>query len=68
MDRGLLDGGRWQTAAPLSLEEDILPTALAGGKRLFGLECSGRFIDIGVPEDYARAADLLGARLANGKR
>jgi len=60
MERRLLEGSHWQTAAPLSLEEDILPDALAGGKRLFGLECSGRFIDIGVPEDYARAADVLG--------
>jgi len=59
MEHGLLDAGHWQTAAPLSLEEDILPTALAGGKRLFGLECSGRFIDIGVPEDYARANAIL---------
>ena len=59
MERGLLDGGHWQTAAPLSLEEDILRDALAGGKRLFGLECSGRFIDIGVPEDYARASTVL---------
>jgi D-glycero-alpha-D-manno-heptose 1-phosphate guanylyltransferase len=68
MERSLLDGGHRQTAVPLSLEEDILPDALAGGKRLFGLECSGRFIDIGVPEDYARAAEVLGTGLANGKR
>ena len=61
MERGLLDGGHWQTSAPLSLEEDILRDALAGEKRLFGLECSGRFIDIGVPEDYARAGELLGS-------
>jgi len=61
MERGLLDGSRRQEAAPLSLEDDILPDALAGGKRLFGLECSGRFIDIGVPEDYARAENVLGS-------
>ena len=62
MERGLLDGVRGQATAPLSLEEDILPDALAGGKRLFGLECSGRFIDIGVPEDYARAGAVLTGR------
>ena len=61
MERGLLDGSPRQEAAPLSLEDDILPDALAGGKRLFGLECSGRFIDIGVPEDYARAENVLGS-------
>jgi D-glycero-alpha-D-manno-heptose 1-phosphate guanylyltransferase len=67
MERSLLEDGPWQPVSPVSLEEDILPFALHGGKRVFGLECSGRFLDIGVPEDYARAADLLGARLGNGK-
>jgi hypothetical protein len=28
---------------------------------VYGLECAGRFLDIGMPEDYARAADVLGA-------
>jgi len=65
MERRLLEGGSWQPRSALSLEEAILPAALAGGKRLFGLECSGRFLDIGVPEDYARAADVLGARRGN---
>lgn len=59
--RGFLEGGPWQPSSPVSLEEDILPTALRTGKRLFGLECAGRFIDIGVPEDYARASAVLRA-------
>lgn len=59
MERGLLEGGPWLPAAPVSLEEDILPFALQSGRRVFGLECPGRFLDIGVPEDYARAATLL---------
>jgi D-glycero-alpha-D-manno-heptose 1-phosphate guanylyltransferase len=67
MERSLLEGGPWLPRSALSLEEDILPDALAGEKRLFGLECSGRFIDIGVPEDYARAADVLGAQPGNRK-
>jgi D-glycero-alpha-D-manno-heptose 1-phosphate guanylyltransferase len=67
MERSLLESGPWQSSSPVSLEEDILPFALQGGKRVFGLECSGRFLDIGVPADYARAADMLGARLVNGK-
>jgi len=62
MDRGLLEGGPWQPASRMSLEEDILPSALQAGKRMFGLEISGRFLDIGIPEDYARAADLLGVK------
>ena len=42
-----------------SLEDEIMPCALAGGGRLFGIECQGRFIDIGVPDDYRRAAVLV---------
>jgi D-glycero-alpha-D-manno-heptose 1-phosphate guanylyltransferase len=61
MEYGFLEGGPWQPSSPVSLEEDILPTALRTGKRLFGLECPGRFLDIGVPEDYARAAAVLRA-------
>lgn len=68
MERSLLKGGPWKPRSPVSLEEDILPFALRGGRRVFGLECSGRFLDIGVPEDYARAASVLGEGLANGKR
>jgi D-glycero-alpha-D-manno-heptose 1-phosphate guanylyltransferase len=61
MERSLLECGPWQPQSALSLEEDILPFALRAGKRVYGMECSGRFLDIGVPEDYARAADVLGA-------
>ena len=60
MERALLEGGPWRAASPVSLEEDILPFALRAARRVYGLECAGRFLDIGVPEDYARAADLLG--------
>jgi D-glycero-alpha-D-manno-heptose 1-phosphate guanylyltransferase len=59
IERGLLDGDSGRPSAALSFEEDILPLALRGGRRLYGLECAGRFLDIGVPEDYARAAELL---------
>lgn len=67
MERGLVEGGPWQPLSPVSLEDDILPFALQGGKRAFGMEFSGRFLDIGVPEDYARAAEVLGEGLGNGK-
>jgi D-glycero-alpha-D-manno-heptose 1-phosphate guanylyltransferase len=43
----------------LSLEDDVFPAAFAAGERLFGLEFTGTFIDIGVPDDYHRAATLL---------
>lgn len=43
----------------VSLEDDIFPAAMASGQRLMGIEFSGTFIDIGVPEDYHRAPALL---------
>jgi D-glycero-alpha-D-manno-heptose 1-phosphate guanylyltransferase len=43
----------------MSLEDDLFPSALAAGRRLFGIEFTGTFIDIGVPEDYHRAPALL---------
>jgi D-glycero-alpha-D-manno-heptose 1-phosphate guanylyltransferase len=44
----------------ISLEDEIFPAALAAGRKLFGLEFSSAFIDIGVPADYQRASHVLG--------
>jgi D-glycero-alpha-D-manno-heptose 1-phosphate guanylyltransferase len=54
-----LHGGRFASGEKISLEDDIFPAALASGQRLFGIEFAGTFIDIGVPDDYHRAATLL---------
>jgi D-glycero-alpha-D-manno-heptose 1-phosphate guanylyltransferase len=54
-----LRGGRFVLGEKASLEDDIFPAALASGQRLFGIEFTGMFIDIGVPDDYRRAAALL---------
>jgi D-glycero-alpha-D-manno-heptose 1-phosphate guanylyltransferase len=43
----------------LSLENDLMPRLLAQGQRFAALECPGRFIDIGVPGDYHRAAGVM---------
>lgn len=43
----------------LSLENEALPRLLAQGQRFAALECRGAFIDIGVPADYHRAADVM---------
>jgi D-glycero-alpha-D-manno-heptose 1-phosphate guanylyltransferase len=53
--------GSWRAGDALSLEDDLLPAAFEAGGRLYGLECSGAFIDIGIPEDYRRAPGLLAA-------
>jgi D-glycero-alpha-D-manno-heptose 1-phosphate guanylyltransferase len=55
-----LRSGAWGVGQKISLEDDILPALLACGGRFYGIECAGAFIDIGVPEDYLRAATLLG--------
>ncbi len=41
-----------------SLEVDLLP-ALAHGNRLLGMVSEGVFIDIGIPEDYRRASNII---------
>jgi D-glycero-alpha-D-manno-heptose 1-phosphate guanylyltransferase len=41
---------------PASLEKDVFPRALEQG--VYALEQHGMFIDIGTPEDYARAQTL----------
>jgi NDP-sugar pyrophosphorylase family protein len=48
------------STSPVSLERDVLPKFL--GRGLFGFVSEGFFIDIGVPEDYARAQTELPRR------
>lgn len=43
----------------LSLEDDLVPDLVAKYYKLFGLEFPGNFIDIGMPQDYYRAAKIL---------
>ena len=42
-----------------SLENQLLPNYISNGGKLFGQECKGKFIDIGLPEDYFKASDIL---------
>ena len=44
---------------PASLESDFFPRWTQQGKRLYGFRTPGPFLDIGVPESYARAGDFL---------
>ena len=46
-------------AGPVSVEDQMYPDMLAAGRRLYGFLSSGRFIDIGIPEDYRRAGAVL---------
>lgn len=61
---GLLTNTGHSPGQALSLEDTLFPTLLARGCRFYSIECPGRFIDIGIPEDYARAAAILATRHA----
>jgi D-glycero-alpha-D-manno-heptose 1-phosphate guanylyltransferase len=62
IDREVLEP--WNGEA-LSMERDILPRLVRDG-RVRGVRMSGPFIDIGLPETYAAAADFVG-RLGVGQ-
>ncbi len=46
----------------ISLEDEILPRLLEIGKPVYGLMADGKFVDIGIPEDYLNAAFVLSPR------
>jgi D-glycero-alpha-D-manno-heptose 1-phosphate guanylyltransferase len=48
-----------RTGSAVGLEQELFPALIADGARLYGQLCEGRFLDIGIPEDYARAAAFL---------
>jgi D-glycero-alpha-D-manno-heptose 1-phosphate guanylyltransferase len=50
-------GAKIQENAPL--DNQLLPNYISNGEKLFDQECKGKFIDIGLPEDYFKASDIL---------
>lgn len=54
-----LSGLPYHVGDRASFESDILEKALEVGKRLYGYSSSGKFIDIGTPEDYERVASVF---------
>jgi D-glycero-alpha-D-manno-heptose 1-phosphate guanylyltransferase len=57
--KSVFDNVRTRIIKHLSLENQVFPRLLQDDKRLFGHVSHGRFIDIGVPEDYRKATDVL---------
>ena len=55
----VLNNCQWQPGDKASLEDEIIPSIFASVNRFFGYECNGKFIDIGVPDDYFRASGML---------
>jgi D-glycero-D-manno-heptose 1,7-bisphosphate phosphatase len=68
---GLINGGvylfnrkilKYLPKGPNSLEDDLFPSLIADGKHhLAGMPCNGFFIDIGLPETYSEAQQLIPA-------
>lgn len=59
MNRDAFKNVPWQAGVKLSLEDDLFQHLLKSGQKLGGMLYDGRFIDIGVPSDYHRAATVL---------
>lgn len=51
-------------SGPCSFENEVLPGWIAAGRALFGYPVRGRFIDIGVPEDYRAAQALFQSKVS----
>ena len=49
----------FQVGQACSLENEIFVELQKNRQGIYGLECKGRFIDIGVPSDYARAQTMM---------
>jgi NDP-sugar pyrophosphorylase family protein len=50
----------------ISLEREVFPRLLDRG--VYGLVCTGLFIDIGIPDDFKRAQALLASRVGTASR
>lgn len=59
IDPKVVEMTRLSSGDKASLEDDVLGELIAQNVPLYGVEFNGRFIDIGVPEDYVRAASVL---------
>jgi len=59
LEPSILDKYQNNTIDKVSLEDDILPYLHGHGGRLYGVVQDGCFVDIGVPEDYLRASQIL---------
>lgn len=60
----LLPAARLREIPPdltISLEREVIPRLVAGG--IYGHQCPGPFIDIGIPEEFQRAQMLFSEKL-----
>lgn len=50
---------RWEVGEVFSLEDHFFPEVIREKNRLFGFVINGRFIDIGIPQDYKKAEQFF---------
>ncbi|MFQ5432008.1 MAG: nucleotidyltransferase family protein [Nitrospinota bacterium] len=62
INKTALDATKWRAGDSFSVENDLFPAMIESSARFYGYVSNGRFIDIGVPEDYQRSGELLGKR------
>lgn len=55
-------------AGPCSIERDVFPAWLLEGHRIFGWRAEAPFLDIGIPESYAKTGDFLRQIQIHGKQ
>ena len=55
----ILQESSFKIGTKYSLEEEIIPTLINDGNHFFGFEEAAEFLDIGVPEDYFKAQEIL---------
>ena len=56
---GVLNSVAEKFKGEVSLEGEIMPAMLESHLAIYGMRHRGRFLDIGIPADYQRAADVL---------
>lgn len=54
-----LEKSGFKAGEKFSLEDELLPVLMSQEFNLFGIEFKNSFIDIGIPQDYLRAANVL---------
>jgi mannose-1-phosphate guanylyltransferase len=62
LDPSALEG--WPAGDSISIEREIFPSLIAGGRRVFGFLSDAYWMDLGTPEKYLRAhVDVLEGRI-----
>ncbi len=59
MEHKLLENLPWRSGDKLSLEDDLFKLFIKKNKKISGMLSLGRFIDIGIPNDYFRADQVI---------